>query len=94
MSSTDSDELGKVVDMPVERVVGMGRNMHWPDVPRQRCQEHYLGNLAEPVLKVDEKLQAWMRNDLEGLPAVPDKAEMPAVEKGGGSEPPPSVSPF
>jgi hypothetical protein len=26
MSSTDSDEFGKVVDMPVERVVGMARN--------------------------------------------------------------------
>jgi hypothetical protein len=66
----------------------------WSDAPRQRCQEHYLGNLAEPVLKVDEKLRAWMRNDLEGLPAVPDETEMPAVEKGGGSEPPTSVSPF
>jgi hypothetical protein len=26
MPSTDSDELGKVVDMPLERVVGMVRN--------------------------------------------------------------------
>ena len=26
MPSTDSDELGKVVDMPLERVVGMARN--------------------------------------------------------------------
>jgi hypothetical protein len=26
MSSTDSDELGKVVGMPLERVVGMTRN--------------------------------------------------------------------
>lgn len=66
----------------------------WPDAPRQRCQEHYLGNLAKPVLKVDEKLQAWMRNDLEGLPAVPDETEMPAVENGGRSEPSPPVSPF
>jgi hypothetical protein len=66
----------------------------WPDAPRQRCQEHYLGNLAEPVLKVDEKLQAWMRNDLEGLPAVPDEAEMPAVENGGGSDPSTPLPPF
>jgi hypothetical protein len=66
----------------------------WPDAPRQRCQEHYLGNLAKPVLKVDEKLQAWMRNDLEGLPAVPDETEMPAVENGGRSEPSTPVSPF
>jgi len=66
----------------------------WPDAPRQRCQEHYLGNLAKPVLKVDEKLQAWMRNDLEGLPAVPDETEMPAVENGGRSEPSTPASPF
>ena len=64
----------------------------WPDAPRQRCQEHYLGNLAEAVLKVDGKLQAWMRNDLEGLPAVPDEAETPPVEDGG--EPSTPISPF
>lgn len=54
----------------------------WPNAPRQRCQEHYLGNLAEPVLKVDEKLQQWMRNDLEGLPAVPGELEMSPMEEG------------
>jgi hypothetical protein len=57
----------------------------WPDAPRQRCQEHYLGNLAEPVLKVDGKLQEWMRNDLGGLPAVATESETPPVEDGGGS---------
>ena len=56
----------------------------WPDAPRQRCQEHYLGNLAEPVLKVDGKLQEWMRNDLGGLPAVPSVSETPPVEEGSG----------
>jgi hypothetical protein len=52
----------------------------WPNAPRQRCQEHYLGNLAEPVLKVDGKLQQWMKNDLEGLPAVPGELEMSPME--------------
>ena len=60
----------------------------WPDAPRQRCQEHYLGNLSEPVLKVDGKLQQWMRNDLEGLPAVPSEPETPPVEDGGGQSTP------
>jgi len=64
----------------------------WPDAPRQRCQEHYLGNLAEPVRKVDGKLQEWMRNDLGGLPAVPTEPETPAVEDGG--EPSTPASPF
>ena len=64
----------------------------WPDAPRQRCQEHYLGNLAEPVLKVDGKLQEWMRGDVEGLPAVPTEPETPPVEDGGGPSRP--ASPF
>ena len=64
----------------------------WPKAPRQRCQEHYLGNLAEPVLKVDGKLQQWMRNDLEGLPAVPTESEMSPVEDNGGPSMP--SSPF
>ena len=58
----------------------------WPDAPRQRCQEHYLGNVAEPVLKVDGKLQQWMWNDLEGLPAVPSE---PVEDSGGQSTPSP-----
>jgi hypothetical protein len=64
----------------------------WPDAPRQRCQEHYLGNLAEPVLKVDGKLQEWMRNDLGGLPAVPTEPETPPVEDGSEQSMP--TSPF
>jgi hypothetical protein len=51
----------------------------WPNAPRQRCQEHFLGNLAEPVLKVDEQLRQWMRNDLGGLPGVPIEPETPTV---------------
>jgi len=60
----------------------------WPDAPRQRCQAHYLGNLAEPVLKVDSKLQDWMRNELGGLPAVPIESEIPPVEKERGQSMP------
>jgi hypothetical protein len=62
----------------------------WPEAPRQRCQEHFLGNLAEPVLEVDSKLRQWMRDELGGLPAVPTEAETPAAEAtGGGSTPSP-----
>jgi hypothetical protein len=64
----------------------------WSDAPRQRCQEHYLGNLAEAVLKVDGKLQKWMRNDLEGLPAVPSEPETPPA--GDEGELPLSAPPF
>lgn len=64
----------------------------WPDAPRQRCQEHYLGNLAEPVLEVDGKLRQWMRNELGGLPAVPAEPEALTVGDGEGSSP--SSPPF
>jgi hypothetical protein len=47
----------------------------WPDAPHQRCQEHILGNIAEPVLKVDRQLRQQMKDDLGGLPAVPDRTE-------------------
>ena len=60
----------------------------WPDAPRQRCQEHFLGNLAEPVLDVDSKLRQWMRGELGGLPAVPTEGETPVTEATGGTSTP------
>jgi hypothetical protein len=56
----------------------------WPTAPHQRCQEHVLGNLAEPVLKVDAQLRKRMRDDLGGLPAVPTepKSFVTAVSEG------------
>lgn len=47
----------------------------WPAAPHQRCQEHILGNLAEPVLKVDSQLRQQMKADLGGLPGVPEQTE-------------------
>jgi hypothetical protein len=35
-----------------------------------------LGNVAEPVLKVDTQLREQMRQDLGGLPGVPELAEL------------------
>jgi hypothetical protein len=64
----------------------------WPDAPRQRCQEHYLGNLAEPVLEVDGKVQKWMRNELGGLPAVPTESEAAPVQE--NSRPSTAVPPL
>jgi hypothetical protein len=47
----------------------------WPDAAHQRCQEHILSNLAEPVLKVDARLRQRMRDELGGLPPVPTEPE-------------------
>jgi len=71
-----------------EKAIIAALEMCWPDAPRQRCQEHFLGNLADAVLKVDGKLQEWMRNDLGGLPAVPSGPETLPVEDGGGQSMP------
>ena len=44
----------------------------WPDAPHQRCQSHFLGNLSEDVLPFDAQLRASLREDLKGLPKVPE----------------------
>jgi hypothetical protein len=49
----------------------------WSTVPHQRCQEHFLGNVAEAVLDSDAQLRQNMRQSLGGLPKVeqiPDSA--------------------
>ena len=47
----------------------------WPTAPHQRCQEHFLSNLAAPVLKVDSQLCKQMRDELGYLPAVPTRCD-------------------
>ncbi|MGB6107706.1 MAG: hypothetical protein WBF86_07775 [Mycobacterium sp.] len=75
-----------------EKAIIVALERCWPDAPRQRCQEHYLRNLAEPVLSVDGKLQEWMRNELGGVPAVSTEPETPAVEDDSGQSM--SAAPF
>jgi hypothetical protein len=60
----------------------------WPHAPRQRCQEHFLANLAEPVLKVDDKLRQWLREGLGRLPEVPDTENRPTETQGLALAPP------
>jgi hypothetical protein len=40
----------------------------WGEAPRQRCQAHFLNNLADPALVYDDELRKWMHQDLGGLP--------------------------
>lgn len=55
----------------------------WPEAPHQRCQAHFLNNLMETVLDYDDQLRKNMRQDLGGLPAVPEyspeEAESPLL---------------
>jgi hypothetical protein len=54
-----------------ERIIAALRAV-WPNAPRQRCQEHFLGNLADEVLENDTELRKQMRVDLGGLPKISD----------------------
>lgn len=54
-----------------ERIIAAFRAV-WPNVPRQRCQEHFMGNLADEVLESDTQLRKQMRADLGGLPKIAD----------------------
>ena len=65
----------------------------WPAARPQRCQAHFLSNLAEPVLEVDTSLREQLRQDLGGLPAVPEWAEAPTVSD-AHDEPPAEAPPF
>lgn len=75
-----------------EKAIIAALEQSWPEAPRQRCQEHMLGNLAETVLKVDDQLRQWLRNELGGLPGVPRAPETPAV--GAASHEPVPAAPL
>lgn len=46
----------------------------WSEAPHQRCPAHFLNNLAEAVLDYDDQLRKNMRQDLGGLPPVPENS--------------------
>lgn len=43
----------------------------WPQAPHQRCQVHFLNNLVDDILDYDDELRKDMRQDLGGLPKIP-----------------------
>ena len=58
-----------------EEAIGEALKSSWPNAPHQRCQVHFLNNLVDPVLEFDTQLRTQLRDDLGGLPAVPNHAE-------------------
>jgi hypothetical protein len=54
-----------------ERIIAALRAI-WSNAPRQRCHEHFMGNLADEVLENDTELRKQMRVDLGGLPKTTD----------------------
>ena len=51
----------------------------WPNAPHQRCQDHFLGNVAEEVLDYDAQLRQGMRQSLGGLPKVESNLISPVL---------------
>ena len=55
----------------------------WPEAAHQRCQAHFLSNLAEPVVALDAQLRQQMGIDLGGLPPVPEQTSIDQGDKEG-----------
>jgi len=64
----------------------------WPEAPHQRCQAHFLNNLAEEVLDYDDELRKNMRQDLGGLPKVPTE-QRPEADPPFAADPTPPETP-
>lgn len=45
----------------------------WPDAPHQRCQAHFLSNLAEPVLTHDAQLRQGLRDAIGHVESPTDE---------------------
>jgi hypothetical protein len=56
-----------------EKAIVAAMERCWPEAAHQRCQAHFLGNLAEPLVTLDAQLREKMRDDLGGLPPVPEQ---------------------
>jgi hypothetical protein len=47
----------------------------WSEAPHQRCQLHFLNNIAKPAMEVDARLRHQLRTELGDLAAVPQDSE-------------------
>jgi len=55
-----------------EKALGTALRTVWKDTPHQLCQMHFMQNLSEPVHREDQKMRQTLRDQLSGLPAIPD----------------------
>lgn len=51
----------------------------WPAAPHQRCQSHFLGNVAEEVLEIDSQFKSQLKQALGTLPKVPQYGEPSSI---------------
>jgi len=76
-----------------EKAIVAALKASWRDAPHQRCQLHFLNNLAKPAMEVDARLRQSLRNELGALAAVPENADIPAAPTTSGSADPPFCGP-
>jgi hypothetical protein len=55
-----------------EKAVVAALKVCWPDAPHQRCQLHFLNKVAEAPMEEDSRLRRQLRDELGGLPPVPE----------------------
>ena len=58
-----------------EKAVVAALKASWSDAPHQRCQLHFLNNIAKGALEVDGRLRQQLRNELGDLAAVPEERQ-------------------
>src|SRR5262249_19728054 len=61
----------------------------WSDAPHQRCQLHFLNNIAKPAMEVDARLRQQLRTELGDLAAVPQDRECALPAPAGDDRIPP-----
>jgi hypothetical protein len=62
-----------------EKAVVAALKTAWSAAPHQRCQLHFLNNVAKPALEVDAHLRQHLREELGALAAVPETTRPPAA---------------
>jgi hypothetical protein len=62
-----------------EKAVVAALKTAWPAVPHQRCQLHFLNNVAKPAIEVDARLRQHLRAELGALAAVPETSSSPTA---------------
>jgi Transposase, Mutator family len=75
-----------------EAAIGAALRTCWPNVPHQRCQVHFLNNIAAPVLEHDVQLRRQMRAVLGDLDPSPSPSSGEATPPAG--TPPLSLQPL
>lgn len=72
-----------------EKAVVAALKTSWPTAPHQRCQLHFLNNVAKPALEVDARLRQHLREELGALAAVPEASSPPTPTTHNSASVPP-----